>query len=85
MTHTAPRIPAEPHYDLAESGLADLGRVGFDDAGRTVELLVALTHATLALRRSSPTVTTAPDRRQACGRPLPVQPGGRFYCAGRTP
>ena len=73
------------HYDLAESCLADLGRVGFDDAGRTVELLVAFTHATLALRRSSPTVTTAPDRRQACGRPLPVQPGGRFYCAGRTP
>jgi hypothetical protein len=26
--------------------LADLGRVGFDDAGRTVEVLVALTHAT---------------------------------------
>jgi hypothetical protein len=49
MTHTAPRTPAEPHYDLAESGLADLGRVGFDDAGRTVEVLVALTHATLAI------------------------------------
>jgi hypothetical protein len=46
---TAPRTPAEHHYDLAESGLADLGRVGFDDAGRTVEVLVALTHATLAI------------------------------------
>jgi hypothetical protein len=49
MTHTAPRVPAEPHYDLAESGLADLGRVGFDDAGHTAEVLVALTHATLAI------------------------------------
>ena len=49
MAPTAPRTPAEHHYDLAESGLADLGRVGFDDAGRTVEVLVALTHATLAI------------------------------------
>jgi hypothetical protein len=46
---TAPRTPAAHHYDLAESGLADLGRVGFDDPGRTVEVLVALTHATLAI------------------------------------
>jgi hypothetical protein len=29
--------------------VADLGRVGFDDAGRTVEVLVALTHARLAI------------------------------------
>ena len=34
----APRTPTEHHYDLAEGGLADLGRVGFDDAGRTVEM-----------------------------------------------
>jgi hypothetical protein len=33
MAPTAPRTPAEHHYDVAESGLADLGRVGFDDAG----------------------------------------------------
>ena len=46
---TAPRTPAEHHYELAESRLAELGRVGFDDAGRTVEMLVALTHATLAI------------------------------------
>ena len=39
----------EEHYDLAVSRLADLGRVGFDDAGRTVEVLVALTYATLAI------------------------------------
>jgi hypothetical protein len=31
------------------SGLADLGRVGLGDTGRTVEVLVALTHATLAI------------------------------------
>jgi hypothetical protein len=31
MAPTAPRTPAEHHYDVAESGLADLGRVGFDD------------------------------------------------------
>ena len=49
MAPTAPRTPAEHHYDVAESGLADLGRVGFDHAGRTVEVLVALTHATLAI------------------------------------
>jgi hypothetical protein len=49
---TAPRTPTEHHYDLAESDLADLGRVGFDDAGRTVEVLVALTHATLAIAAS---------------------------------
>ena len=49
MAPTAPRTPAEHHYDLAEGGLADLGQVGFDDAGRTVEVLVALTHATLAI------------------------------------
>ena len=30
MTHTAARTPTEHRYDLAESGLADLGRVGFD-------------------------------------------------------
>jgi hypothetical protein len=34
---------------VAESWLANLGRVGFDDAGRTVEVLVALTYATLAI------------------------------------
>jgi hypothetical protein len=49
MAPTAPRTPAEHHYDLAESGLADLGRVGFDDAGRTVQVLVALVHAALAI------------------------------------
>ena len=49
MAPTAPRTPAEHHYDVAESGLADLGRVGFDDAGRSVEVLAALTHATLAI------------------------------------
>jgi hypothetical protein len=49
MAPTAPRTPAEHHYYLAEGGLGDLGRVGFDDAGRTVEVLVALTHATLAI------------------------------------
>ena len=48
MRSAAP-TPAEHHDSLAESGLADLGRVGFDDAGRTVEVLVALTHATLAI------------------------------------
>ena len=41
--------PAAHHYDLAESGLADLGRVGFDEAGRAVEVLVAMTHAALAI------------------------------------
>lgn len=46
---TAPRTPAAHHYDLAESGLADLGRVGFDDAGRSVEVLVVLTRARLAI------------------------------------
>jgi hypothetical protein len=45
MAPTAPRTPAEQHSDLTESGLANLGRVRFDDAGRTVEVLVALTHA----------------------------------------
>jgi hypothetical protein len=34
---------------IAASGLADLGRVGLDDTGRTVEMLVALTHATMAI------------------------------------
>jgi hypothetical protein len=44
---------AQPHQEhqprtsttSPESGLANLGRVRFDDAGRTVEVLVALTHA----------------------------------------
>jgi len=50
MPPTALRAPAAHHHcDLAESGLADLGRVGFDDAGHTVEVLVAMTHATLAI------------------------------------
>jgi hypothetical protein len=49
---TAPRTPTEHHHDLAGSDLADLDRVGFDDAGRTVEVLVALTHATLAIAAS---------------------------------
>ena len=43
---TASRKPAVHHYDLAE-GLTHLGRVSSDDAGRTVEVLDALTHATL--------------------------------------
>lgn len=46
---TAPRAPAEHGYDLGESGLAHLGRVGFDDAGRAVEAIVALTHTTPAI------------------------------------
>jgi hypothetical protein len=50
MPPTALRTPAAHHYDLAESGLA--GRIGFDDAGRTVEMLVAMTHATLAIAAS---------------------------------
>lgn len=56
--HSSPPTPAEHHCDLAESGLADLGRVGFDDAGRTVEVLVALIHATLAIAAS---FTTNPE------------------------
>jgi hypothetical protein len=60
---TAPRTPAEHHYDLAESGLADLGRVGFDDAGRTVEVLVALTHATLAISAILADYDAHADRR----------------------
>jgi hypothetical protein len=39
MAPTAPRTPGEHHYDLAESGLADLGRVGFDDAGAIAAIL----------------------------------------------
>jgi hypothetical protein len=31
------------------TGRADLGRVGVDDASRTVEVLAALTHATTAI------------------------------------
>jgi hypothetical protein len=61
MSSTAPRTPAEHHYNLAESGLADLGRTGFDDAGRTVEVLVALTHATLAIAASFTTTTIHPE------------------------
>ena len=65
MPPTALRAPAaHHHYDLAESGLADLGRVGFDDAGRTVEVLVALTDATLAI---AATFTTKPERIQPQG------------------
>ena len=44
-TTNTSRGPLRPR----RSGLADLGRVGFDDAGRTVEVLVALMHATLAI------------------------------------
>ena len=47
----APSTPAEHSYGAAESGLAELRGVGFDDGGRTVDVLVALTHATLAIRR----------------------------------
>jgi len=83
-TPTAPRTPAEHHYDLAESGLADLGRVGFDDAGRTVEVLVALTNATSGDRRESrkrrlpaeivgPTHRRAPYRFIRAGRFLPYE------------
>jgi hypothetical protein len=49
VSPTAPRTPTEYDDDVAESRLADLGRVGFDDAGRTVEVLVALAHETLAI------------------------------------
>jgi len=46
--HSAAPTPAEHHYNLARA-VRPLGRVGFDNAGRTVEMLVALTHATLAI------------------------------------
>ena len=49
MSPAARRTPAEHHYELVESCLADLGRVGLDDAGRTVEALVALAHATFTM------------------------------------
>jgi hypothetical protein len=39
------------HYELAESGLADLGWSASTTLAGTVEVLVALTHATLAIRR----------------------------------
>src|SRR6476620_1916221 len=45
----APSTPAEHSYGAAESGLAELRGVGFDDGGRTVDVLVALTHGTLAI------------------------------------
>jgi hypothetical protein len=44
-----PRTPAETPLRPRGKRLVDLGRVGFDDAGRIVEVLVALTHATLAI------------------------------------
>jgi hypothetical protein len=79
----APRTPTEHHYDLAESGLADLGRVGFDDPGRTVEVLVALTHASWRSPRSSPLRTTTADRRTIQKRPVPVDPRGALPVAFR--
>jgi hypothetical protein len=45
---TAPRTPAQVHYEAAERGLAELGRLGLDSQERIVEVLVALVHATLA-------------------------------------
>ena len=79
----APRTPTEHHYDLAESGLADLGCVGFDDAGRTVEVLVALTHATLAIAALLATEATTADRRTTQKRPVPVDPRGALPVAFR--
>jgi hypothetical protein len=46
---TAPQSPTEYHYDSAEHGLNDLGRLGMDDTERAVEVLVALVHAVLAI------------------------------------
>ena len=44
MAPTAPRNRPGTTTTSRRAVLADLGRVGFDD-GRTVEVLVALTHA----------------------------------------
>jgi hypothetical protein len=41
---TAPRTPAEHHYDLAESGLADLGQVGIFGAGLLVWVFTMTGH-----------------------------------------
>jgi hypothetical protein len=68
----------EHHYDLAESGLADLGRVGFDDAGRIVEVLVALTHATLAIAAILATEDNTADRRTTQKRPYRLIRAGGF-------
>ncbi len=46
---TSPRTAAAHHYIEAEQGLADIGKLGADDAERLVEVLTALAHAVLAI------------------------------------
>ena len=47
---TSPRTPARYHYEAAEAGIADLGKLGLDDAAAHREILVAICHAILSLR-----------------------------------
>jgi hypothetical protein len=48
---TAPRTPAEYHFDAAAGGLADLGKIkaALDEGQQTVEVLVAIAHGVLAI------------------------------------
>ena len=46
---TSPRTRARYHYKAAEAGIADLGKLGLDDAAAHREVLVAICHAILAL------------------------------------
>ena len=75
MTNTSHQL-----LGLAESGLGDLGRVGFDDAGRTVEVLVALRIRGWRSRRSSLMRTSMADCKYGLAAPRSVHSGrGAFY------
>jgi hypothetical protein len=57
----AGRAPLQPRGGRSRRSRQD----GFDDAGRTVEVLFALTHATLAIRRE-PHYKCGPIGGEAC-------------------
>ena len=79
MAPTAPRTPAEHHYDLGDSGLADLGRVGFDDGGPDgggsgrAHTRAALAIAAIPRRRRQKRQTVGETDKRPC----------RFIRAGR--
>jgi len=59
---TRPQNSSAYHFGAAEQGIADLGKLGPDDALRLTEILVALTHAVLAIA-AMPALPPAADPR----------------------
>jgi hypothetical protein len=74
----APRAPASTTTSSRRAGPGNLGRIGFDDSIRAVEVMVALRHATqeiAAIIADDDTADGRTDPRASRRRPRFIRPG----------